>query len=233
MDPFSSTSPIFSAEEELNLINGDLPISAFSPDPGFNPLTSVSFSLSDSSRSTALSNYTEPARDDGSSVQDDDDDNGGNIHRSKRELDGEKNGRDFQHMMRERLRRERLSQSFADLHSMLPLGTKAYRNSILKSTVMMVRELKIVEQEKQHRNHELLSMLKSKATTERSSEPSDEVEIKIKMPNTTPTVDSMINALHCLKEMDVKIIAIRSELSSEGDQELIMTIQGQIDTIKT
>lgn len=66
-----------------------------------------------------------------SSVQDDDN-NGGNIGRSKRELNGEKNGRGFQHMMRERLRRERLSQSYEDLHSMLPLGTKVnYIASVL------------------------------------------------------------------------------------------------------
>ncbi|KAI0492945.1 hypothetical protein KFK09_027221 [Dendrobium nobile] len=119
MDPSSSTSPICSAEEELSF-NGELPLSVFSPDPLFDPLTSVSLSLSDSSNS-ALSNYTKPPLK-LSSVQDDD--NGGNIHRSKRELNGEKNGRGFQHMMRERLRRERLSQSYQDLHSMLPLGTK-------------------------------------------------------------------------------------------------------------
>ncbi|KAI0492946.1 hypothetical protein KFK09_027222 [Dendrobium nobile] len=121
-----------------------------------------------------------------------------------------------------------ICSKFTNLYLSPWIQRQACRNSILESTVKMVRELKIVEQEMQQRNKELLSMLKSKPATERSSEPSDEVEIKIKMPNTTSTVDSMINALHCLKGMDVKIRAIRSELSSEGDQELIMTIQSQM-----
>ncbi|XP_020576250.1 transcription factor BHLH148-like [Phalaenopsis equestris] len=80
---------------------------------------------------------------------------GGGIESSK----GGEGSRVFRHMMRERQRRERLSQSYADLHAMLSARTKADKNSIVQTAAAVVRELKGVKEGLQKRNEELMKMV--------------------------------------------------------------------------
>ncbi|ONK54911.1 uncharacterized protein A4U43_UnF9780 [Asparagus officinalis] len=111
----------------------------------------------------------------------------------------------FRHMMRERQRRERLSQSYADLHSMLPYRSKGDKNSIVQSAALYVKELKGVKEELLKRNEEL--RIKS---VENSSLGGEKIKIRL---DPASTLDSMIGALQCLKSMDAKARAIQTEFS--------------------
>ncbi|CAL9186773.1 transcription factor BHLH148 [Musa acuminata AAA Group] len=144
-------------------------------------------------------------------------DGGRNIHRRVIEMlrsipkgeepSGVETSRGFRHMMRERQRREKLSQSYADLYSMIASRSKGDKNSIIQSAAQYVRELQGVQKALQKRNEELKAeILRNNAT--------DGAKIKISVTNPSSSIDSMIAALRCLKSLDVKAKAIRSDLSS-------------------
>lgn len=81
------------------------------------------------------------------------------------------------------------------------------KNSIVQSAAQYVRELKGVQKALQKRNEELKAeILRNNAT--------DGAKIKISVTNPSSSIDSMIGALRCLKSLDVKAKAIRSDLSS-------------------
>ncbi|XP_042443811.1 transcription factor BHLH148-like [Zingiber officinale] len=114
------------------------------------------------------------------------------------------NSRGFRHMMRERQRREKLSQNYADLYSIIASRSKGDKNSIVQSATQYVRELKGVKKALQQRNEELKAGILG----------SDEVAtIKIRVENPSSPIDSMIGALRCLQSMGVTAKAVQSDLS--------------------
>ncbi|CAL9050728.1 unnamed protein product [Musa banksii] len=115
--------------------------------------------------------------------------------------------RGFRHMMRERKRREKLSQSYSDLCSMLASGSKCDKNSIVKSATKHVQELKGVKEALQQRYEEL----KAKVL---GSDPTEGEKVKIRAANLSSPMDSMIGVLRCLQSMDATAKAIRAHLSS-------------------
>ncbi|KAG1334092.1 transcription factor BHLH148 [Cocos nucifera] len=115
--------------------------------------------------------------------------------------------RGFKHMLRERQRREKLSQSYADLHSMLSSRSKGDKNSIVQSAAAYVRELKEVKKQIERRNGELKTMISG------SNGRIEEPKIKFQVANPSSALDSMIGALRCLKMIDVKARDILSDLS--------------------
>ncbi|KAG6469070.1 transcription factor BHLH148-like [Zingiber officinale] len=114
------------------------------------------------------------------------------------------NSRGFRHMMRERQRREKLSESYAGLYSMIASKSKSDKNSIVQSATQYLRELKEVKQALQKRNEELTARVLG----------SDEVAtIKIRVENPSSPIESMIGALRCLQNLNVTGKAIHSDLS--------------------
>ncbi|WOK92483.1 hypothetical protein Cni_G01174 [Canna indica] len=128
--------------------------------------------------------------------------------------------RGFRHMMRERQRREKLSQSYADLYDMLASRSKSDKNSIVQSAAEYVRELKGAKEALQKRNEELKARILGV---------NDGAKIKIRVANPSSPIDSMIGALRCLQSMDVKAKAIRSDLSG-SEFSAIMSIDTKIAT---
>ncbi|XP_020089724.1 transcription factor BHLH148 isoform X1 [Ananas comosus] len=127
--------------------------------------------------------------------------------RGKEESKGVEWSRGFRHMMRERQRREKLSQSYADLHSILSTRSKGDKNSIVQSAALYIRELKGVRNELQRRNEEFKARLVGDDANVEG------VKVKFEVANPSSTIDSMIGALRCLKNMDVKARAMRSNFS--------------------
>ncbi|XP_020598371.1 transcription factor BHLH148-like, partial [Phalaenopsis equestris] len=162
---------------------------------------------------------------------------GGGIESSK----GGEGSRVFRHMMRERQRRERLSQSYADLHAMLSARTKADKNSIVQTAAAVVRELKGVKEGLQKRNEELMKMVAPAMATEAAEGTSVRFEermelaggegrvITVRAENSTSAMDSVIGALRCLERMDVQARAIRTEFAGGGGGGMI----GGVMTIET
>ncbi|RZS27839.1 hypothetical protein BHM03_00061367 [Ensete ventricosum] len=160
-------------------------------------------------------------------------DGGRNIHRriikmlrrypKGEEPSGMETSRGFRHMMRERQRREKLSQSYADLYSMLASRSKGDKNSIVQSAAQYVRELKGAKEALQKRNEELEAKIPRNNATDRA-------KIKISVTNPSSSIDSMIGALRCLKSLDVEAKAIRSDLSST-EFSAIMTIDTKVRNI--
>lgn len=77
----------------------------------------------------------------------------------------------------------------------------------MQSAAAYVRELKGVKDQLQRRNEELESMILG------SDERIEEAKVKFRVANPSSAIDSLIGALRCLKSMDVKTRAIRSDLS--------------------
>ncbi|KAG1358610.1 Transcription factor BHLH148 [Cocos nucifera] len=127
--------------------------------------------------------------------------------RAEEECKGVEMSRGFRHMMRERQRREKLSQSYADLHSMLSSRSKGDKNSIVQSAAVYVRELKGVKDQLRRRNEELQSMILGRNGR------TEDAKVNFRVANPSSAIDSFIGALRCLKSMDVKARAIRSDLS--------------------
>ncbi|MQL78700.1 hypothetical protein Taro_011131 [Colocasia esculenta] len=157
----------------------------------------------------------------------------GNIHRrvleclkrmpvEKEERKAAEGSRCFRHMMRERRRREKLSQSYADLHSMIVPRPKANKNAIVLSAAAYVRELKSKKDALLRRHQELRASLGDRGAS--GSGRPEGATVKLRVGNPTSAVDSMIAALRELKGMDVRARSIRScadgkELSAVIDVE--------------
>ncbi|XP_038985505.1 transcription factor BHLH148-like [Phoenix dactylifera] len=227
MDPFTSFS------EEL--IHGDSMLYwAFSPEPAFNLVTTVPEPVAPweapAVLRSAFTPYTGRRIIEAASFG-----NGGrrkSIHRrmiemlrripkAKEECKGVEMSRGFKHKMRERQRREKLSQSYADLYSLLSSRSKGDKNSIVQSAAAYVRELKEVKEQKQRRNEELKAMISGSNGTK------EEAKIKFRVVNPSSATDSMIEVLRCLKTMDVKARAIRSDLSAH-DLSAIISIETKV-----
>ncbi|XP_020089731.1 transcription factor BHLH148 isoform X2 [Ananas comosus] len=89
------------------------------------------------------------------------------------------------------------------------LGTQAKgdKNSIVQSAALYIRELKGVRNELQRRNEEFKARLVGDDANVEG------VKVKFEVANPSSTIDSMIGALRCLKNMDVKARAMRSNFS--------------------
>ncbi|XP_078159975.1 transcription factor BHLH148-like [Carex rostrata] len=141
-----------------------------------------------------------------------------NMKKDTKESRAAESSRGFRHMIRERQRREKLSQSYADLYDALSCRSKGDKNSIVQSAAIYIRELKGVKDELQRKNEDLKGkILGIDGCT-------DGIKVKFEVANPDSSLDSMIAALRCLKNMDVKAKAIRSDLSRSG-LSTTMTIQ--------
>uniref|UniRef100_A0A453LR46 BHLH domain-containing protein n=1 Tax=Aegilops tauschii subsp. strangulata TaxID=200361 RepID=A0A453LR46_AEGTS len=117
--------------------------------------------------------------------------------------------RGFRHMMRERQRREKLSQSYADLYAMVSSRSKQDKNSIVQSAAVYIHELKVAKEQLQRRNDEL----KAKILGHDAQQQCVKVQFEVDEPSSS--VDSMIGALRRLKSMNVKTRGIHSTLSGQ------------------
>lgn len=147
--------------------------------------------------------------------------------------------RGFRHMMRERQRREKLSQSYADLYAMVSSRSKVIpssaptiphsislllechvlnecvmplqqdKNSIVQSAAVYIHELKVAKDQLQRRNDEL----KAKILGHDAQQQCVKVQFEVDEPSSS--IDSMIGALRRLKSMNVKTRGIHSILSGQ------------------
>ncbi|CAA7388048.1 unnamed protein product [Spirodela intermedia] len=129
--------------------------------------------------------------------------------------------RSMRHMMRERQRRERLSQSYADLYHMIHPQPKTDKNSIVLAAASYVWGLKRTRDALHRRHQELRS-----AAAAMGDERTEGATIRFRVGNPSSPVDSMIAALQRLKSMDVKARSIRS---IAGDRELSAVIDVQTE----
>ncbi|KAE8728193.1 40S ribosomal protein S15-like isoform 1 [Hibiscus syriacus] len=132
--------------------------------------------------------------------------------------EGEKE-RFFRHMMNERMRREKQKRSYFALHSMLPHGTKNDKNSIVQMAMKRVQELEWVKKDLERRNLELQAKY------------NEGNRIRVKIDNPIPGIDSMLEALKCLKAMDSKPSMIHSMFT---DQQFlaVMEFEAQMGAAK-
>ncbi|KAG0458306.1 hypothetical protein HPP92_023463 [Vanilla planifolia] len=141
--------------------------------------------------------------------------------------------RGFRHMMRERHRRERLSQSYADLHSMLSPRAKADKNSIVQEAAALVRELKRMKQGMQNRCQELRNRASALGTSNGwgaggvDAVKKEEIEFNARNPDSS--IDCLISALRCLDQMEIKATSLRmqdfSGCGGGGGFTTVMTIE--------
>ncbi|KAH7666086.1 Myc-type basic helix-loop-helix (bHLH) domain-containing protein [Dioscorea alata] len=160
----------------------------------------------------------------------------------KMEMRVEKNcSRLFQHMMKERLRREKISQCYADLYSIILPRPKADKNSIVQSAAVYLKELQICKEELRRQNKMLKekidtgNILQSKGIDSRTEyEMKDdnmsieETKIEVQLMNPVSTIDSIIEALQCMKGMGVKATSIYSEFSRDKFTTM-MTINAKVE----
>ncbi|XP_022748978.1 transcription factor bHLH92-like [Durio zibethinus] len=117
----------------------------------------------------------------------------------------------FRHMMNERMRREKQKQSYLALHSMLPPRTKHDKNSIVQTATKRVQELEWLKKDLQRRNYELQANLAA-MNEEKDSEG---IKIIVRIDNPTSGIDSMLEALKCLKKLNSKPRMIQSTFTNQ------------------
>ncbi|RLN19143.1 uncharacterized protein C2845_PM02G04810 [Panicum miliaceum] len=115
--------------------------------------------------------------------------------------------RGFRHMMRERQRREKLSQSYADLYAMVAARSKGDKNSIVQSAAIYIHELKGAREQLRRRNEELKARILGHDARQQC------VKVQFEVDEPASAIDSMIGALRRLKGMDVRARGIRSTIS--------------------
>ncbi|CAN6322659.1 unnamed protein product [Urochloa humidicola] len=115
--------------------------------------------------------------------------------------------RGFRHMMRERQRREKLSQSYADLYAMVAARSKGDKNSIVQSAAIYIHELRGAREQLRRRNEELKARIMGHDARQQC------VKVQFEVDEPASAVDSMIGALRRLKGMDVRARGIRSTMS--------------------
>ncbi|CAN6292452.1 unnamed protein product [Urochloa humidicola] len=115
--------------------------------------------------------------------------------------------RGFRHMMRERQRREKLSQSYADLYAMVAARSKGDKNSIVQSAAIYIHELKGAREQLRRRSEELKARIMGHDARQQC------VKVQFEVDELASAVDSMIGALRRLKGMDVRARGIRSTMS--------------------
>ncbi|XP_021291329.1 transcription factor bHLH92 [Herrania umbratica] len=117
----------------------------------------------------------------------------------------------FRHMMNERMRREKQKRSYFSLHSMLPLGTKNDKNSIVQAATNRVQELEWLKKDLQKRNQELESNLAAMTEVKIN----EGTKITVRLDNPTSGIDSMLGVLKCLKKLDSKPRMIQSKFTNQ------------------
>ncbi|RLN40705.1 uncharacterized protein C2845_PM01G28660 [Panicum miliaceum] len=115
--------------------------------------------------------------------------------------------RGFRHMMRERQRREKLSQNYADLYAMVAARSKGDKNSIVQSAAIYIHELKGARKQLRRRNEELKARILGHDARQQC------VKVQFEVDEPASAIDSMIGALRRLKGMDVRARGIRSTMS--------------------
>ncbi|XP_073005299.1 transcription factor BHLH148-like [Typha latifolia] len=123
----------------------------------------------------------------------------------------EGSSRGLRHMMREKQRRERMSQGYADLRSMLPYKSKADKNSIVRSAAAYLAEMKSTEEKLRRGN----TVLEAIAAVEKKPN----WVIKLRVLNNSSPIGSLIGVLRCVKVTELKVKSIVSSLS--GDDLLV------------
>ncbi|XP_072952281.1 transcription factor BHLH148-like [Typha angustifolia] len=123
----------------------------------------------------------------------------------------EGSSRGLRNMMREKQRRERMSQGYADLHSMLPYKSKADKNSIVRSAAAYLAEMKSTEGKLRRRNTELEAIA--------AVEKKPNWVIKLRVVNNSSPIGSLIGVLRCVKVTELKVKSIVSSIS--GDDLLV------------
>ncbi|WOL15257.1 hypothetical protein Cni_G24038 [Canna indica] len=137
--------------------------------------------------------------------------------------------RGFQHMMRERQRRERLSQSYAELHSMLSSRSKGDKISIVQSAGEYLKELQEAREELWRRNRELELMIHGNAPE------AEAAALKVQVENcaSSSSFDSAIAALECLKRMELEATAVRVEFAGRSSSvEVVFATEVAKETVK-
>ncbi|KAF8766170.1 hypothetical protein HU200_007670 [Digitaria exilis] len=115
----------------------------------------------------------------------------------------------FRHITRERLRRERLSQGFADLHALLPPGasSRGGKNNIVGAAAGYIRELEGRKGWLSARNQELLELEASR----RRWSGDMVVKVRAESEDHATAVDVLEAVLRRLKAMEeLRVTAIRS-----------------------
>lgn len=115
--------------------------------------------------------------------------------------------RGFRHMMRERQRREKLSQSYADLHALVASRSRGDKNSIVQAAAIYIHELRGAREQLQRQNEELKARILGHDARQQC------VKVQFEVDEPASAVDSMIGALRRLKGMDVRARGIRSSMS--------------------
>ncbi|PAN28220.1 hypothetical protein PAHAL_5G138800 [Panicum hallii] len=141
----------------------------------------------------------------------------------------------FRHIMRERLRRERLSQGFADLHALLPPGasSKGGKNDIVGAAAGYIRELERRKGWLRARNQELLERAASRWSggTARNAGSGDMVvKVRAESEDRAAAVDAFETVLRRLKAMgELRVTAIRSCFCA-GGMWMNVGVEGQVST---
>ncbi|KAJ1285639.1 hypothetical protein BS78_03G293500 [Paspalum vaginatum] len=136
----------------------------------------------------------------------------------------------FRHIMRERLRRERLSQGFADLHALLPPGAsfKGGKNDVVGAAAGYIRELGARRERLRARNEGLLQRAASRW---RNAGPCMVVKVRAESEDhssTAAVVDAFETVLRRLKAMEeLHVTAIRSSFCA-GSMWMDVRVEGQI-----
>ncbi|CAL9038892.1 transcription factor BHLH148-like [Musa acuminata AAA Group] len=117
------------------------------------------------------------------------------------------NSRELRHLMKERRRRERLSQGFADLRFMLSHGSKGDKISVVRAAWENVKELQQAREKLRRRNKELEVMISGNVME------AEETAIKVQPESRSSSFDSVFSALHRLKQTGVKATTISASFS--------------------
>ncbi|XP_039813547.1 transcription factor BHLH148-like isoform X2 [Panicum virgatum] len=142
----------------------------------------------------------------------------------------------FRHIMRERLRRERLSQGFADLHALLPPGasSKGGKNDIVGAAVGYIRELEGRKGWLRARNQELLERAATRwsggAARNAAAGGDMVVKVRAESQDRAAAVDAFETVLLRLKAMAaLRVTDIRSCFCT-GGMWMNVGVEGQVST---
>ncbi|KAL6970510.1 hypothetical protein U1Q18_030209 [Sarracenia purpurea var. burkii] len=139
----------------------------------------------------------------------------------------------FRHMMSERMRREKQKQSYSALRSLLPPSTKSDKTSIVQVAAKEVKELQAYKQELENRNREMEAVLAGGGggghggcgggkKTEGAN------KIRLRVANPSSGIDSMVEALKCLKKIGSKTRAIHSKFSAQ-EFSAVLEIESEVE----
>ncbi|CAL4973769.1 unnamed protein product [Urochloa decumbens] len=146
----------------------------------------------------------------------------------------------FRHITRERLRRERLSQGFADLHALLPPGasSKGAKNDIVGAAAGYIRELEGRKERLRARNQELLERAATgrrmggarNAAAAGGGGDMAVVKVRAESGDHATAVDAFETVLRRLKAMgELRVTAVRSCFCG-GGMWMDVGVEGQVST---